>query len=46
MFKGLEDITVETSLNPRAQMPISLPLYFGISMLVFIALHMVEHTLP
>lgn len=46
MFKVLEDITVATSLNPGAQLPISLTLYFGISMPVFIALHMVEHTLP
>jgi hypothetical protein len=46
IFKVLEDITVATSLNPGAQLHISLALYFGISMLVFITLHMIEHTLP
>ncbi|HSO25446.1 MAG TPA: hypothetical protein VLR54_02370 [Methanobacteriaceae archaeon] len=46
MFKTLQDISIVTALDPRAQIPLSLPLYFGISMPAFVALHIVEHTLP
>lgn len=46
MFKTLKEISIVTALNPRAQIPLSLPLYFGVSMPTFVALHIVEHTLP
>ena len=46
MFKTLQDISVATALNSKAQIPISLPLYFGVSMPAFITLHIIEHTLP
>ena len=46
MFKTLQEISVKTALNPTAQLPLSLQLYFGISMPAFIALHIAEHTLP
>jgi hypothetical protein len=29
MFKTLQDISIITALDPRAQIPLSLPLYFG-----------------
>lgn len=44
--KTLQDISVAKALNPTAQLPLSMDLYFGISMPAFIALHIVEHTLP
>lgn len=46
MFKTLENISVVTALNPAAQIPLSLSLYFGISMPAFVALHIAEHILP
>lgn len=42
MFKRLQDISVARALNPVAQLPLSMDLYFGISMPAFVALHIVE----
>lgn len=46
MFKPLQDISITKALNPIAQLPLSMDLYFGISMPAFAALHMVEHIMP
>lgn len=46
MFKILQDISIAKALNPIAQLPESMDVYFGISMPAFVALHMVEHLLP
>jgi hypothetical protein len=46
MFKTLNDISIRTAQNSQAVIPINLQLYFGISMPAFVALHIVEHTLP
>ncbi len=46
MFKTLQEISIETALNPAAQLPLNLQLYFGISMPAFVALHIAEHTIP
>ncbi len=46
MFKTLQQISIQKTLNPLAQLPLSMDLYFGISMPAFVALHIVEHTLP
>jgi hypothetical protein len=46
MFKTLQEISIVTALNPQAQIPVNLSLYFGISMPSFVALHILEYTLP
>lgn len=46
MFKTLQDISVAKALNPAVQVPLSMDLYFGISIPAFVALHIAEHTLP
>lgn len=46
MFKTLQDISIATALNPGAQIPLNLQLYFGISMPAFVTLHIAEHLLP
>jgi len=46
MFKTLQQISIAKALNPRAQVPLSMDLYFGVSMPAFVALHIFEHTLP
>lgn len=46
MFRTLQEISVATALNPQAQIPLNLPLYFGASMPAFVLLHIVEHVLP
>jgi hypothetical protein len=46
MFRTLQEISVATALNPQAQIPLNLPLYFGVSMPAFVLLHIVEHVLP
>jgi hypothetical protein len=44
MFKTLQEISVAAAINPRAQIPLGIPLYFGISMPAFVTLHIIEHT--
>jgi hypothetical protein len=46
MFKILQEISIITAKNPKATIPISFPLYFGVSLPAFVTLHIVEHTLP
>lgn len=46
MFKTLQDISIVTAINAKGQIPINLGVYCGISMPAFVALHMLEHTLP
>lgn len=45
MFNTLQQISIAVARNLQAQIPLSMPLYFGISMSTFVALHMVEYTL-
>lgn len=46
MFNILKEISIAVARNPQVQIPLSIPLYFGISMPAFVALHMVEYTFP
>jgi hypothetical protein len=46
IFKTLHDISITTALNSQAQIPVVLTVYFGISMPSFVALHIIEYTLP
>jgi hypothetical protein len=46
IFNTLKEISIAAARNPQVQIPLSIPLYFGFSMPTFVALHIVEYTLP
>ena len=46
MFKKLKYNAIVKALNPNAQIPLSLRLYFGIEMTSFVTLDIFEHTFP
>lgn len=46
IFNRLKEISIAAARNPQVQIPLSIPLYFGVSMPAFVALDIVEYTLP